>query len=102
MVVSNKEYASNVFREHVRSMGARSVIPLKHRDAAVSCPQWAYRDHHRVKNLWALLKEWRAVATRYEKTTASSLATLHLAGRCRLDQNLTEPNVCFWKIGQLK
>ncbi|GAA4502469.1 hypothetical protein GCM10023158_30490 [Gluconacetobacter tumulicola] len=49
------------------------------RDAAVACPQWAYRNRHLVENLWARLKEWRAVATRYEKTATSFLAVLHLA-----------------------
>jgi transposase len=32
-----------------------------------------------VENLWARLKEWRAIATRYEKTAASFLGVLHLA-----------------------
>jgi transposase len=32
-----------------------------------------------VGNLWARLKEWRAVATRYEKTAKSFLSVLCLA-----------------------
>jgi transposase len=32
-----------------------------------------------VERLWARLKEWRAVATRYEKTKASFLGVLCLA-----------------------
>ena len=32
-----------------------------------------------VERLWARLKEWRAVATRYEKTAASFMGILHLA-----------------------
>jgi transposase len=32
-----------------------------------------------VERLWARLKEWRAVATRYEKTTSSSLGVLNFA-----------------------
>jgi transposase len=32
-----------------------------------------------VERLWAWLKEWRAVATRYEKTAASFLGDLCLA-----------------------
>lgn len=39
----------------------------------------AYTRRHRVENLWARLKEWRAVATRYDKTSASFLGALHLA-----------------------
>jgi transposase len=32
-----------------------------------------------VEDLWARLKEWRAVATRYEKTARSFLSVLDLA-----------------------
>ena len=35
--------------------------------------------HDLVENLWARLKEWRAVATRYEKTARSFLGILCLA-----------------------
>ncbi|MCP1256563.1 transposase, partial [Acetobacter cerevisiae] len=45
----------------------------------VACPKWAYRCRHLVENLWARLKEWRAVATRYEKTATSFLAVIHIA-----------------------
>ncbi|WP_148089853.1 transposase, partial [Acetobacter pasteurianus] len=31
------------------------------------------------ENLWARLKEWRAVATRYEKTATSFLVVIHIA-----------------------
>jgi transposase len=37
------------------------------------------RSPFRVERLWARLKEWRAVATRYEKTASSFLGVLHLA-----------------------
>lgn len=39
----------------------------------------AYRERRRIENLWARLKEWRAVATRYDKTAASFLGAVHLA-----------------------
>ncbi|WP_206065095.1 IS5 family transposase [Komagataeibacter xylinus] len=55
------------------------AIPAKRRDGPVACPKWAYRCRHLVENLWARLKEWRAVATRYEKTATSFLAVIHIA-----------------------
>ena len=57
----------------------RPAIPAKRRDAPVACPKWDYRCRHLVENLWARLKEWRAVATRYEKTATSFLAVIHIA-----------------------
>jgi transposase len=41
--------------------------------------EWIYNNRHLVENLWARLKEWRAVATRYEKTARSFLGVLCLA-----------------------
>ena len=78
-VVADKGYASDAFRERIWDMGARPAIPAKRRDAPVACPKWAYRCRHLVENLWARLKEWRAVATRYEKTATSFLAVIHIA-----------------------
>ena len=78
-VVADKGYASDAFRERIWDMGARPAIPVKRRDAPVACPRWAYRCRHLVENLWARLKEWRAVATRYEKTATSFLAVIHIA-----------------------
>jgi transposase len=39
----------------------------------------AYRRRHKVENMWAMLKEWRAIATRYDKTPASFTGGLYLA-----------------------
>jgi transposase len=55
------------------------AIPPKRTDAPVACPEWIYNNRHLVENLWARLKEGRAVATRYEKTAHSFLGVLCLA-----------------------
>ena len=67
-IVGDRGYASDAFRERIWDLGARPAIPAKRRDAPVACPAWIYTNRHMVENLWARLKEWRAVATRYEKT----------------------------------
>src|SRR3712207_1042251 len=63
----------DAFRERIRDLGARPAIPPKRTDAPVACPDWIHVDRRLVENLWARLKEWRAVATRYEKTARSFL-----------------------------
>lgn len=78
-VVGDKGYASDAFRARIWDMGARPAIPPKRTDAPVACPPWIYANRHLVENLWARLKEWRAVATRYEKTACSFLGVLCLA-----------------------
>jgi transposase len=46
---------------------------------AVPYDRTAYRRRRRVEQAWGRLKEWRAVATRYEKTAESYLGALHVA-----------------------
>ena len=48
-------------------------------EAPVACPDWIYTHRNQVERLWARLKEWRAVATRYEKTATSFMGVLCLA-----------------------
>ena len=60
-------------------MGARPAIPAKSNEAPVACPDWIYHNRNRVERLWAWLKEWRAVATRYKKTACSFMGVLCLA-----------------------
>ena len=41
-------------------------LPGARNEAPVACSEWAYVHRNRVERLWGRLKEWRAVATRYE------------------------------------
>ena len=63
-VVADRGYSSHAFRQHIWSIGARPAVPSKRNEAPVACPDWAYASRRLVENLWARLKEWRAVATR--------------------------------------
>jgi transposase len=60
-------------------MGARPAIPARRNEAAVRCPDWIYTHRNRVERLWGRLKEWRAVATRYEKLARPFMGVLCLA-----------------------
>ena len=70
-VVADRGLSSHAFREHVWNLGARPAIPSKKNEAPVACPE--------LWRLWARLKEWRAIATRYEKTASSFMGVLCLA-----------------------
>jgi transposase len=71
--------ASHAFRQHILERGARPAIPVKHNEAPLACTESIYNNGNQVERLWARLKEWRAVATRYEKTASSFIGILHLA-----------------------
>ncbi len=78
-VVGDRGYSSNAFRDLIWSKGARPAIPTRRNEAAVACPDFIYNNRNLVERLWGRLKEWRAVATRYEKTAASFMGVLCLA-----------------------
>ena len=76
--MADRGYASHRFREQIWDMGARPAIPPKSNEVRVACPSWIDHNRNRVERLWARLKEWRAVATRYEKTACSFMGVLCL------------------------
>ena len=78
-VVADRGYASHAFRERVWALGARPAVPAKRTEAPVACPDYIYNNRNRVERLWGRLKEWRAVATRYEKTARSFMGVMCLA-----------------------
>ena len=78
-VVADRGYSSHAFREHIWDLGAKPTIPPRRNEASIACPDWIYVHRNQVERLWARLKEWRAVATRYEKTARSYLGVLTLA-----------------------
>jgi hypothetical protein len=75
-VVADRGDSSHAFRQHVWDLGARPAVPTRRDEAHVACPAPIYNNHDRVERLWARFKEWRAVATRCEKTAASFLGVL--------------------------
>lgn len=78
-VVADRAYSSAAWRTLVQAAGAEPVVLANPTHPPVAYNRAAYRRRHRVENLWARLKEWRAIATRYDKTKASVLGGLHLA-----------------------
>ena len=78
-IVGDRGSSSQAFREFIWNLGARPVIPPKRNEAPVACPPWIYVNRNRVERLWNRLKEWRAVATRYEKTACSFMGVLCMA-----------------------
>src|SRR3954453_10155894 len=78
-VVADRGLSRHAFREHIWNLGARPAIPSKTNEAPVACPAWVYNNRNHVERLWARLKQWRAIATRYEKTASSFMGVLCLA-----------------------
>lgn len=48
-----------------------TAIHCKRNEVPVACPDCINNNRSQVERLWSRLKEWRAVATRYETTALS-------------------------------
>ncbi len=79
-LLGERAFDADWLRADLDARGAAAVIPPKgNRKAAISFDRDMYRWRHLIENTFAKLKEFRAVATRYDKTDASYDATVHLA-----------------------
>lgn len=68
-IVADKGYDSECIREQIVKKGAGAVIPRKYNSVNGNAHMdWGlYRYRHWVENTFARLKQYRAVATRYDK-----------------------------------
>jgi len=91
-VAADKAYSARSTRAYLRKRGIRAVIPEKDDQAAnrrkkgrrggrpVRHDTKLYRDRNTVERCIRTLKDWRGLATRYDKTPTSYEAGLHLRG----------------------
>ena len=80
-LLGDKAFDTDWLRAELDARGAAAVIPPKaSRKGHVDFDRAMYGWRHLIENTFAKLKEFRAVATRYDKTDTSYAATIHLAG----------------------
>ena len=80
-LIGDKAFDNDWFRAALDERGAVAVIPPKSdRRRAIACDFAMYGWRHLVENFFCKLKEFRRIATRYDKTAVSFAAMIHLAG----------------------
>lgn len=89
-MAGDKAYSSRANRAHLRKRRIKALIPEKKDQAAnrrkkgsrggrpVTHNADLYRDRNTVERAINRMKDWRGIATRYDKTPESYLAGLHL------------------------
>nr|WP_237773161.1 IS5 family transposase [Streptomyces luteocolor] len=92
LVLGDQAYSSRAIRDHLRKRGIRAVIPERadqqanrrqHGQTGRRPPAFdrqTYKQRNTVERCINRLKQWRGIATRYEKTATIYLAGLHIAG----------------------
>lgn len=79
--IADKAYDSEAIREHARQVGMNPVIPRKSNSNKPN-PEFdrhLYKLRHLVENLFARLKHFRSIATRFEKLARNFRAMVFLA-----------------------
>jgi transposase len=94
-VVADKGFDSDAIREDLIDRGICPVIPnKKNRTDPWPFDPVAYRERNRVERLFGKVKQFRRVATRYEKLKVTFLGMIHLAlGFIRLRRLRASRNV---------
>ena len=78
-LLGDKAFDADWLRAELDGRGAAAVIPPKtNRKATISFDRDMYRWRHLIENTFAKLKEFRAVATRYDKTAESFLGFIDI------------------------
>jgi transposase len=77
--VADKAFDSDAIRADLARRGIDAVIPpLACRTRPIRYDKEAYRGRNRVERLFSKLKQFRRIATRYDKLDTSFLAFIHL------------------------
>ena len=82
-LLADKGYDANHLRRLLAERGAEAVIPsTASRRAPIPYDILAYKERNKVECMWSRLKDFRRVATRYDKLANNYLSGVLIAASC--------------------
>ncbi len=82
-LLADKGYDADHLRKRLAAQGAEAVIPSTNsRRAPIAYDKLAYKQRNLVERLWCRLKDFRRIATRYDKLARNYLSGVLLAATC--------------------
>ena len=79
-LIADRGYDSRTFREALVERGSAPCIPSsRSRKRPYPYDQALYRDRHRIENMFGRLKDWRRIATRYDRCAHTFMSAICLA-----------------------
>ncbi|MEK8095485.1 IS5 family transposase [Methylocystis sp. IM3] len=79
-LIADKGYDSDWFREALKARGTESCIPpTRSRKTALDYDRALYRQRHKIENLFAKLKDWRRISTRYDRCAHTFFSAICIA-----------------------
>ena len=86
MVHGDKDYDSNSVRHHIEAQGCVPNIPPKSNRKWKNCfSPYLYRGRNAIERMFGRLKDFRRIATRYDRLACNYLAAVQIAAI-----------VCYW------
>ena len=80
-ITADKAYDSQKVRQQIKDEGALPIIPSRSNATKKAyCPKRFYRRRHKIENFFCRIKDWRRIATRYDKLARNFLAAADLVG----------------------
>ena len=77
----SKAYDSEKARQQIKDEGALPVIPSRSNATKKAyCPKRFYRQRYKIETFFCRAKDWRRIATRYDKLARNFLATTLMVG----------------------
>lgn len=79
-LIADRGYDSNWFRKALSDKGIEPCIPsTKSRRAPIPYDKTLYRQRHKIENMFAKLKDWRRIATRYDRCAHTFFSAICIA-----------------------
>lgn len=79
-LIADKGYDANALRKRLRADGVKPIIPGRiNRKRTIRYDEKRYKDRWRIEAAFCRLKDFRRVATRYDKLAVNFLSAIALA-----------------------
>jgi putative transposase len=79
-LLGDRGYDSNWFRAALAEKGIAACIPSsKSRKIEIPHDKTLYRQRHKIENMFARLKDWRRIATRYDRCAHTFFSAICIA-----------------------
>jgi transposase len=79
-LIADRGYDSNWFSEALAKRGCESCIPsTKSRKIPLPYDKALYKQRHKIENMFAKLKDWRRIATRYDRCAHTFFSSICIA-----------------------
>lgn len=79
-MIADRGYDSDWYRHALQARGIEPCIPGRHnRKLQPTYDKKLYRQRHRIENMFAKLKDWRRIATRYDRCAHTFMSAIVIA-----------------------